>query len=77
MIELCNLGDDIVEIGHPHLQKVLDASVVELPKDPEVNLVYIFNGVGKLAGFYPGYNIVVEGMDNSDFCFELSNLRVG
>lgn len=65
-----------MEIGYPCLQQVLDANVVELLKNPEVNLMYILNSIGQLAGFYPGYDIVGKGMDNSDFCCKSVNLRV-
>jgi hypothetical protein len=51
--------------------------MVELAKDSEVNLIFILDGVGELAGLYPGYDIIRKGVDNSYFCSELSNLQVG
>lgn len=47
-----------MEIGYMRLQQVFDANMVELLKDPEVNLVLSIDSVGQLAGFYPGYYIV-------------------
>ena len=65
-----------MEIGYMRLQQVFDANMVELLKDPEVNLVLSIDSVGQLAGFYPGYDIVGEGMEYGDFRLGLTHLRV-
>ena len=67
----------MVEVGNSRLQQVFNADVVELAENSEVDLIFIIDSVDELTGFHPGYNVVVKGVDNSDFSVMLSNFRVG
>jgi hypothetical protein len=76
-IELDSLRDDMAEVGNSRLQQVFNANVIELAKDPEVDLIFIIDSVDEFTGFHPGYDIVVKGVDNSDFGVILVDFGVG